>query len=155
MAVANYNDGHGHGGDRLHEDLPHYSEFHIKHPPVSLFYWTGAALTGLLALTIILYYVDLSKFIPIIGINLIVALMVAVVKAMLVVRNFMNLQGSTKLTWLWACLGFAWLLLMGGIFLDYRTRPESPGWQRMEYTVRNSSSNSISEKTPQQAPANK
>jgi hypothetical protein len=45
------------------------------------------------------------------------------VKAFLVIRNFMNLRGSTPLTVLWAALGFIWLLLMGGIFLDYRTAP--------------------------------
>jgi len=120
---------------RLHEDLPHYSEFHIKHPPASLFHRTFAWLLFLLAVTVGLYYVDLSRFIPIIGINLIVALIVAIWKASLVVYNFMNLKGSTRLTVLWALLGFVWLLLMGGVFMDYKTRPATPGWQRMEYPL--------------------
>ena len=101
---------------------------------MSLFHLTAVAITVLLAITVGLYYIDLSKFIPIVGINLIVALLVAVVKAFLVIRNFMNLRGSTQLTVFWAALGFIWLLLMGGIFLDYRTRTESPGWQTLEYT---------------------
>ncbi|RYF45950.1 MAG: hypothetical protein EOO39_50460 [Cytophagaceae bacterium] len=137
MATTTHADGHGHGATtRLHEDLPHYSEFHTTHPPTSLFHLTALGLTGLLILTVGLYYVDLSehvKFIP--GINLIVALLVAIVKAFLVVRNFMNLRGATKLTVLWAALGFIWLLLMGGIFLDYRTRPASPGWQTLHYPL--------------------
>ena len=57
----------------------------------------------------------------------------AVIKAFFVIRNFMNLRGSTPLTILWAALGFVWLLLMGGIFLDYRTRPASPGWEGLNY----------------------
>ncbi|MBC8135756.1 MAG: hypothetical protein H8F28_07720 [Fibrella sp.] len=147
--------GHGHGTNtRLHEDLPHYKEFHITHPPTSLFHLTGVAIAGLLVLTVVLYYIDLSKIFPINGINLIVALMVATFKAYLVIRNFMNLKGSTPLTVLWAALGFIWLLLMGGIFLDYRTRPESPGWQKMEYTAENASPNTVKKIAPEQTQSN-
>ncbi len=149
------NDGHGHGThSRLHEDLPHYREFHITHPPTSLFHWTLLGIAVLLVITVVLYYVDLSVYIPITGINLIVALIVASIKAYLVVRNFMNLKGSTPLTVLWAALGFIWLLLMGGIFLDYRTRPESPGWQKMEYTGQNASPNTVKEVAPEQTQSN-
>ena len=127
--------GYGHADSRLHEDLPHFSEFHISHPPTVLFHQTLGMITVLLVITVGLYYVDLQNFIPIPGINLIVALFVATIKAFLVIRNFMNLRGSTQLTVLWAALGFIWLLLMGGIFLDYRTRPASPGWQGLSYDI--------------------
>jgi len=65
------------------------------------------------------------------GINLIVALIIAIIKAALVVLIFMNVKGSTKLTWLWAALGFIWLLILAGIFMDYQTRiwEPIPGWQ--------------------------
>ena len=101
------------------------------HPPASLYYIVYLILMGLLVLTVGLYYVDLQRFIPIPGINLIVALMVAVVKAALVVLFFMNVKNSSKLTWLWAGIGFAWLFLMGGIIMDYVSRSwnEVPGWQ--------------------------
>lgn len=149
--ASHSSDGHGHGtSTRLHEDLPHYKEFHITHPPTSLFHITLGLIAILLVITVGLYYIDLSKFIPIPGINLIVALFVATIKAILVIRNFMNLKGSTPLTVLWAALGFIWLLLMGGIFLDYRTRPESPGWQKLQYTVENASPNTVKEVAPEQ-----
>jgi len=136
--TATAHDGHGHGpASRLHEDLPHFSEFHIKHPPASLFHRTFAWLLFLLLVTVGLYYVDLARFVPIMGINLVIALIVAIWKASLVVYNFMNLKGSTRLTVLWALLGFIWLLLMGGVFMDYKTRPATAGWQRMEYPLGN------------------
>lgn len=139
--------GHGHGpASRLHEELPHHSEFQIKHPPTWFFHATFGMLLFLLAVTVGLYYVDLSKFIPIPGINLIVALIVAVIKATFVVYFFMNIRGSTKLTVFWAVLGFIWLLLMGGVFLDYRTRPATPGWQQMEYPTVNGQPNMMTEK---------
>ncbi len=135
MATLSHSaDGHG-ASTRLHEDLPHYKEFHITHPPTSLFHITGLIIAALLVLTVVLYKVDLQNFIPIPGINLIAALTVATVKAFFVIRYFMNLRGSTPLTVLWAALGFIWLLLMGGIFLDYRTRPASPGWQELNYQI--------------------
>jgi cytochrome c oxidase subunit IV len=133
--------GHGGGGHghapvaRLHEDLPHISEFQIKHPPVYFFHYTFLALLALLGLTVLLYKLDLSQSIHVVGINLMVAMLVAVVKAGLVVYFFMNIRGSTRLTVLWAALGFIWLLLLCGTFMDYKTRPETPGWQRMDYPL--------------------
>ncbi len=153
MAQSTHSLGHS-ATTRLHEDLPHYSEFHIKHPPVVLFHITAGIVAFLLFVTVWLYSIDLSKFIPITGINLIVALIVAVIKASFVIMNFMNVRGSTKLTVLWVALGFIWLLLMGGIFMDYKTRPESPGWQKLEFTVQNASPNTVKEVAPEQAPAN-
>lgn len=120
--------GDGHGGGSGHGKRPHDGTF-IQHPTVGLYGITYLALLVLLGVTVGLYYIDLSKFVPWHGINLLIAMVVAVVKALFVIRNFMNVQGSTKLVWLWAALGFIWLVLMSGMFLDYRTRTNPLGWQ--------------------------
>ena len=94
------------------------------HPKATVYHLTFAFLLFMLVVTVGLYYVDLSKgpLGAITGINLIVALIVAVLKASSVVLFFMNVRNGTKLTYLWAALGFIWALLMGGIFMDYQTR---------------------------------
>lgn len=95
-----------------------------KHPTALTYHLTFAFLLVMLIVTVALYYIDLDHKIGITGINLVVALLVAVTKATAVVLFFMNARNGTKLTWLWAALGFIWALLMGGIFMDY----ESRGW---------------------------
>ncbi|GEM_PF-191040 len=120
--------GDGHGGGHGHGHRPHDGTF-IEHPTVKLYVQTYVLLLILLVITVALYGIDLSRWIPWHGINLLVAMVVAVTKAYLVLRNFMNVKGSTRLIWLWAALGFIWLLLMGGVFLDYQTRVNPLGWQ--------------------------
>ena len=107
------------------------SSNHIAHMAPGTLWIVYFALLVLLAITVGLYYVDLQKFVPFVGLNLIVALTVAVIKAGLVIWYFMNVKNSTRLVWLWAGLGFVWLLLMGGIFMDYQSRAwlDAPGWQ--------------------------
>jgi cytochrome c oxidase subunit 4 len=105
---------------------------HVHHPTLGTYVVTYVILLVLLGVTVGLYYIDLQKVIPFVpGINLIVALIVAVIKAALVVMFFMNVKGGTKLTVLWAALGFIWLLFMGGIFMDYQSRQwiDQSGWQ--------------------------
>lgn len=121
---------HGHGHDHPAHGDPN-SPFHIHHPPVRVYVLTYIALLVLLGITVGLYYVDLSKLLGWSGWNLIVAMIVAITKAALVVLLFMNVRGSTRLTWLWAAIGFIWLLLMSGIFMDYLSRGwlDSSGWQ--------------------------
>jgi cytochrome c oxidase subunit 4 len=98
----------------------------IKHQTVATYTWVLIALAVLMGATIAAKFVDLGH-----GGNLIVALIIASIKATLVVMFFMNVKGGTRLITIWAALGFIWLLLMGGIFMDYRTRHwvEVPGWQ--------------------------
>jgi len=120
---------HGDGNEGVHGD-PN-SPFHIHHAHVSTFVKTYIALLVLLGLTVVMYRVDISHMLHWVGFNLIIAMLIGIVKAYLVVRNFMNVKGSTKLTFLWAVLGFIWLLLMAGILLDYQTRSwvDQSGWQ--------------------------
>lgn len=81
-------------------------------------YWKiFAALWLLLALTWIIGYVDLGSF------NLIIALTIAIVKALLVMMFFMHIKGSSRLLHLAASAGVLWLLILIALtFADYRTR---------------------------------
>jgi len=77
---------------------------------------------ALMILTVVTYIVatvDLGRF------NAIVALTIAVIKAMLVVLYFMHVRYSSRLTWVFVCAGFFWLAIMIVLTLsDYMTR----GW---------------------------
>lgn len=133
MASATY--GHSEHGNGLHGD-PN-SPYHIKHPTTGALWRNFFLLMGLLVLTVVMYKVDLSRFW--IGWNVIIAMIIAVTKAFFVVWVFMNVRNSTRLTWLWAAIGFIWLLLMLGIFMDYQTRAwiDQTGWQPVasEYEI--------------------
>ncbi|GBC95468.1 hypothetical protein HRbin16_01257 [bacterium HR16] len=64
--------------------------------------------------------------------NNVIALTIAVIKAVLVILYFMHVRYSTRLTWLWASAGFFWLLIMFILTLgDYFTRHWVPvlGWE--------------------------
>ena len=114
------------------EGLPsQYGVEKVHHPPAALYYKVYVILMILLGLTLAAYGFDLNKLTGLNWPNLIIALLIAVTKAALVVLFFMNVKGSTRLTWLWAALGFVWLMLMGGIFLDYQSRAwiDLKGWQ--------------------------
>lgn len=125
MAHSLYDNPPGH-----HAPQPELVET-IKHPPARVYWITYGLLVVLLFVTVGLYSIDLSHMLGWVGWNIIVAMVVAVTKAILVILYFMNVRGGTRLTWLWAALGFVWFLLLFGIFLDYqfRNRIEVPGWQ--------------------------
>ena len=80
---------------------------------------TCIALLALLALTWAIAYVDLGPF------NLIVALAVAIAKAIVIALFFMDIKGSSRLLHLAAVAGVIWLLFLISLTLgDYYTR----GW---------------------------
>lgn len=54
--------------------------------------------------------------------NALIALVIAIAKTALVVLFFMGVKYSTKLTWIWAGIGFAWLILLFFTLGDYVTR---------------------------------
>jgi cytochrome c oxidase subunit 4 len=85
-----------------------------------------AALAMLTALTTAVAYVDLGFF------NVIVALTIAVSKALLVVLFFMHLAGSRHRTQVVAGAGILWLLILITFTLsDALTRgwiPQAAGW---------------------------
>lgn len=80
---------------------------------------TCIVLLALLALTWVIAYVNLGPF------NLIVALAVAITKAIVIALFFMHIRGSSRLLQLAAVAGAIWLLIMISLTLgDYSTR----GW---------------------------
>jgi cytochrome c oxidase subunit 4 len=80
---------------------------------------TCVALLALLALTWMIAYVDLGPF------NLVVALAIAITKAIVIAFFFMHIKGSSRILHLAAVAGVIWLLIMISLTLsDYSTR----GW---------------------------
>lgn len=100
-----------------------HSSEHIV--PIHVYLAVFAALLVLLVLTIAVSHVSLGT-----AANNIVAMLIAVAKAALVVLYFMHVRYSGKLTWLWAGIGFVFVLLMFVITLaDYVTRVPVLGWK--------------------------
>jgi cytochrome c oxidase subunit 4 len=75
------------------------------------------ALLVLLAATVGVAFLDLGPFSPIL------ALTIAIGKALLIMMYFMHLRHSAKLTWVFAAVGFMWLVIMLGLTMaDFLTR---------------------------------
>jgi cytochrome c oxidase subunit 4 len=86
-----------------------------------VYYAIFAALLALTYATVVVARIDLGRF------NTIVALTIAVTKAILVVLFFMHIRYSTRLTKLVVVGGFVWLaLLIGLTMLDVTTRTWIP-----------------------------
>ena len=92
----------------------HDPSAHIQ--PVRIYLIVYAALMVFMALTIWVSYMNFGPL------NVPIALLIAIIKTTLVVLFFMGVKFGTKLTWLWAAVGFIWLLLMFGTLGDYVTR---------------------------------
>ena len=89
--------------------------------PRKTYYTIFAALLALTLITVAVARIDLGPF------NTIVALTIAVTKAVLVVLFFMHLRYSTRLTKLVVVGGFVWLaLLIGFTMADELTRSWIP-----------------------------
>jgi cytochrome c oxidase subunit 4 len=85
---------------------------------------TCLALLVLLAVTWSVAYVNLGPF------NLIVALSVAIAKAIVIAMFFMHIKGSSRLLHLAAVTGIMWLLILIALTLgDYFTR----GWVPLDH----------------------
>jgi cytochrome c oxidase subunit 4 len=93
--------------------------------PRHLYSWVFIALLGLTLLTVGVAFVDLGF------VNTIIALGIAVAKALLVVLYFMHLRYSTGLIWIVLGAGMFWVILLLTITLsDYLTRDwlAGAGW---------------------------
>jgi cytochrome c oxidase subunit IV len=100
-----------------HNDSPeqHEREHHIVSPKV--YVAIGTTLLVLTATTVAASYIEMGIFNPI------VALGIAVIKAMLVVLFFMHVKYSPRLTKLTVGAGvFTFLVLIGMTLADYFTR---------------------------------
>lgn len=95
-------------------------EPNVPHGPATrTYYLVYVALMVLLALTVGASFINLGPL------NELVALAIAVAKAVLVILFFMHVRYSSRVTWLFVAAGFVWLGIL--IFLamnDYWTR----GW---------------------------
>lgn len=99
-----------------HEEHGHH------YTPTSHFALVFLFLMVMLIATVWASFVDLSKYVPIPGLNIIVMLTIAILKAAAVVLVFMEVRKGTRLVWLWAAIGFVWFPTMLGILVDYWTR---------------------------------
>src|SRR5918993_5614759 len=87
--------------------------------PKSMYYAVFGALMVGTALTVAAAFVDLG------ALNNVVMLLIASVKALLVILFFMHVRWSTRLTWVVAASGFVWLIILFGLTMtDYLRR----GW---------------------------
>lgn len=92
--------------------------------PRRIYYWVYATLLGLALLTCGISYVHLGA-----PLSVIVALTIAITKALLVVLFFMHVRYSSWLTWVFVGAGIAWLgHLLILTMSDYLTRATIPGW---------------------------
>jgi cytochrome c oxidase subunit 4 len=88
-------------------------------PSLRIYYIVFLALMGLLVLTVAVSFLNLGAF------NEIIALAIALAKALLVILFFMHVRYSSRVTWLFAAAGFVWLfILVAWTFSDYLSR----GW---------------------------
>ena len=118
-----------HGADYHPEGTPDLPEEHsaTHHVSLATYLVIFGALMVLLFLTVVAAFViDLGKA------NILVALLIAVVKAALVVLWFMHVLYASRLTKIFVSAAFLWLaILFTFTFSDYLTRgwlPVSRGW---------------------------
>ena len=89
-----------------------------EHPTVRAYLMVYAALMVLLVATVVLAFRDLH-------VNFLVLMIIAVIKATMVVLIFMHVRYNEKLVWIFAGASFLWLIILLGLTLnDYQTR----GW---------------------------
>ena len=106
------------------------AEHHIQ--PVSTYAKTIVALFVLMGLTVgasFIAFPDLhiaGRDIPGTYLNNLIAMTIAVCKAVLVILFFMHVKISTPLTRFWAIVGFVWVTLIFFTLADYATRPLDP-----------------------------
>lgn len=121
---------HGHLHHRTGPPAPQESTFHVHKP--SLYLSTLLKLVVLMVLTVILAQVpfpDLNLGVLTIHgtiFNNVVAMTIAVLKALLVLSFFMGFKYATRLTRLWAMAGFIGFSLMFLTLGDYSTRRYEP-----------------------------
>ena len=91
--------------------------------PLKIYFRVFAALMVFTALTVGVAFVDLGPL------NTFVAVIIAIIKASMVVLFFMHVKYSSRLIWVFAGTGFVWLLIMFAFTMsDYvgRTFFEQP-----------------------------
>jgi cytochrome c oxidase subunit IV len=93
------------------------SEHVSESKAIRLYIAVYVALLVLLGATVGVAFINLGEF------NIVIALIIAVIKALLFILFFMHVKDNNKLIWIFAGVGFLWMLfLYGGIFGDVFTR---------------------------------
>jgi cytochrome c oxidase subunit 4 len=93
------------------------SEHKIEGLPTYLLIY--GLLMALLVATVVAATFDLGQW------NVVIALTIAVLKALLVILFFMHVRHSSRLTWIFVAAAFVWLgLLLGLTLTDYTTRDQ-------------------------------
>jgi len=92
-----------------------------------IYYTVFGSLMALLGATLAIAYIHLGKL------NMVAALSIAVIKAVLIILYFMHVRYSSRLLWIFVCAGFFWLGIMFALsFSDFLTRawlPLPTGWE--------------------------
>lgn len=95
--------------------------------PISFYTKTLILLAILMGATIAAAKLPIpSTIVPNLWVANLIALGIAVTKATLVVRNFMHYKFSTPVVKWWTLLGFAWLIVLGLVLVDYQFRQYEP-----------------------------
>lgn len=102
----------------------HHAGHHIV--PVKTYLIVFSLLMVLLVITLGAAAIDFAKMNPALAsLNIIIAMTIAIIKAVLIVLFFMHVKYSSRTTWLFAGAGFAWLMILFAFaFSDYMSR----GW---------------------------
>jgi len=92
-----------------------------------IYYTVFGSLMALLGATVAIAYIHLGKL------NVIAALTIAVIKAVLIILYFMHVRYSSRLLWIFVGAGFFWLgILFALSYSDFLTRgwlPLPTGWE--------------------------
>lgn len=112
--MAHTTQEHGHQPD--HETYTGHAAPHHQ-APLAMYFAVFAALMVLTVLTVWVSRIDLGAF------NTAVAMLIAVVKALVVILWFMHVIHSPRMTWIIVIASFLWLgVLFVLTFSDYLTR---------------------------------
>ena len=125
--VARHDMDHKHpAGDKIADT--HETGHHIV--PVSVYIKVIVALMVLLVITLAAAAVDFSTMgLP--WLNIVIAMTIAVVKAVLIVLYFMHVRYSSKLVWVFSGAAFYWVLILFAFtYIDYFSRGVSLGYVR-------------------------
>lgn len=126
--ASRHEPGSGEERDALHDNSGNQNEHgdeshHIV--PLATYWTVFGALMVLLVLTLLVYFFDVTQFLgkQFGWLSILIAMTVAVVKAVLVMLFFMHVKFSSKLTWIFSSTAFVFVFIMFLLTMnDYFTR---------------------------------
>ncbi len=96
--------------------------------PMKIYVGILGALLFFTIITVLAAYQDFTAITGVPGMNMIIAMLIASIKALLVALFFMHLKYENPLTWLYAIFPIVLLFfLIGGVFLDNPFRIDGRG----------------------------